>query len=150
VVFGPVPRAGHPPRHHHHGRGPEPERPALRLRQLAGGDPGPGQRALRDGAADRAEVVSAHALTITTPSKPGIGVDRVEQIAAAGTGGSSTPPPVRRRSRRPVLVVAGVVAALVLVTVGGILWAGLAPDAAKPAASWVSCHPGLMTVRIRR
>jgi hypothetical protein len=60
-------------------------------------------------------------------------VDRVEQIVAAGTGGSSTPPPVRRRRRRPVLVVAGVAAALVLVTVGGILWAGLAPDAAKPA-----------------
>jgi hypothetical protein len=65
----------------------------------------------------------------------GIGVDQVEQIVAGRTGdGDPVPPAVMRRKRRPLLLVTCAAATLVLITVGGILWAGLAPDEAKPAA----------------
>ena len=65
----------------------------------------------------------------------GIGVDQVERIVAGRTaGGDPVPATGRLRRRRPLLIVAGAAAALVLIAVGGILWAALAPDEAKPAA----------------
>jgi hypothetical protein len=84
------------------------------------------------------QVVAAYAAGKPTEAIAGwfgIPLDQVEQIVAAGTGGGDpVVPPARRRMSRPLLLVTGGAAVLVLITVGGILWAGLAPDEAKPAA----------------